>query len=101
MIKLDADESMLVLITKGYEAKMLKATKPGSLNYIQEVLNKRSNVPDGVNVNIHAIYLNLAALLISEEVLKYKDPEETISYIASLQVNNKMELDYSEVLRPS
>ena len=91
---------MLVLITKGWEAKIHKAAKPGlDFNYIQEVLNKRSNVPAGVNANVHAIYLNLAALLISEEtleVLKYKDSEELITRIANLSCED-MELDYSDV----
>lgn len=107
MIKLNADESMLVLITKGWESKLFPYTNKNieafTFTYIQKVCQKRCNTE--YVVNLFQIYSHLAEKLLTVkdlfESMKYIDKGDSVTeaIIASISMIKctDIEFDYSLV----
>ena len=99
MIELNADESMMLLITKGWAHKEV----PKQDNYIQLCMNKRC----GCKANVYACYANLfEKLLTSRQVLRAYEETQRKTYpvnmlqalldaLGILPVVGHMTLDYS------
>lgn len=117
MIKLNSDESMLVLITKGWEARIYpyinKDMEKFTLEYIQGVCNKRCNMTPGYNADILSIYTVLVGKLVNmndllnilndsrirREKSYYKIITEMfIQAIVDLKCDGVIEFDYNEVV---
>lgn len=111
MIKLNADESMLLLIAKGHEHKEVQKNKgEGDFDYIKRVCAYRCGCEERY-VDLFANYKNLALklLTVSEllEKMEYLTPtrhtytltpnEAIICALMFVKVKDCVELDYSYI----